>query len=95
MALVSIEILRIGENQTQYDGEGQQSEETSVATMLGINNIYTAAPQIVGLLASSVIFFFVKQAGATNAIAGTSWVLVMGGIASAGAALMLCYIKDR
>lgn len=95
MAMVNIEILRIGESHTRLDADGKPDEETSVGTMLGINNIYIAAPQILGLLASSVIFLFVRKAGATNAIMGTSWVLAMGGVASLGAALMLYYIKDR
>jgi len=95
MALVSMEIMRIQDNHATHELEAQAAEESRVATMLGINNVYTAAPQIFGLLASSVIFFFVKKAGATNAIPGTSWVLAMGGVASLLAAAVLHDIEDK
>ena len=88
------------------DDDDEDEQSGTVGTVLGINNVYIAAPQIIGLLAcSAIIWFFGRTSGVSAegrssddggmAAAGTGWVIGLGGLASLGAVALLWSVEER
>ena len=79
--------------------EKEQDQNNAVGTVLGINNVYIAAPQIVGLLCCSAIFWLLgtsdSQRTIDEGVKGTEWVIGLGGIASLGAVGLLWGVEER
>jgi len=77
------------------DERGQTKNHIArVGTVLGLHNIFIAAPQILSSLACAVIFKLVQEEVGEDATCSISWIFAGCGMVSLVAAVMVLRIED-
>ena len=77
------------------DGEDPAEGADQAGIVLGIHNIFIAAPQIIATLVASLIFKLLQKPRGQPGDDSTGWVLRFGGLAAIGAAILTARIKEE
>lgn len=88
LALISVQVKMMSENQGNGNGG-------TVGAVLGIHNVFIAAPQILASLEGTIIFGITGDGDDSgSAVYGISWILMGSGLVSVVAALMVLRLGE-
>ncbi|ANB13637.1 Sucrose transport protein SUC5 [Sugiyamaella lignohabitans] len=96
--IISEEISRVKEKKaraqvlgTENDGHKYHNYEHEAGIVLGVHNVFVAAPQMISSLMSSILFLFFDADGSGDSI---GWVFRFGGVFTLVAIYLSLFIKE-